>query len=479
VESSFAVTRARRTVPRVLALLALVALSACAGASAPANLPTMYVPVGRLTAVRPAMPVFPPVDATRLRALSQKIEHVVIIMQENRSFNYMFLNYPGATTQASGLNSHGQTIPLQPITLAAPYDIEHETRDFFSACDGSPPGQNCKFDGWDLEYLGGTYGPNPEYGYAPPSDVQTYWNMANQYVLADMMFTSNIDASFASHQYIIAGQADHEANLPSASWGCGGGSGDQVQTLQQNAQRGFGPNQSPCRDYKTLGDELTKNRKEWRYYSAPTSDIGYIWSAYQAVKHDYYGKIWQNHVFTPSGQVLTDVASGKLGAVTWVLPSWQNSDHPGSRSTTGPQWVASVVNAIGQSKFWKSTVIFVFWDEWGGWFDAVQPPYVDYDGLGFRVPLIMISPYAKQGSVTHVQYEHGSMLRFIEDDFGLAQLAASDARANDPANDPAAFDFTQAPRPYSPFATKLPPSYFINERPSQRVPHVVVPPGAN
>jgi phospholipase C len=431
----------------------------------PASGPAAYLPAGRLIpAARPAMHVFPPVDARRLNLLSQKIKHVVIIMQENRSFNYMFLNYPGATTQASGLNSLGQTIPLQPITLAAPYDVEHWTTDFFSACDGSPPGQNCKLDGWDQERLHGSPGPNPEYGYAPPSEVQNYWNMASQYVLADMMFTSHIDSSFVSHQYIIAAQADHAANNPSRGWACGGGGWEQ--TLAQDPQRGFGPNQSPCRDYKTLGDELTAARLPWLYYSAPTGDIGNLWSAYRAVKHDYYGKIFQNHVVTPSGQVLADVANGKLGAVTWVLPTWSTSDHPANRSTLGPQWVASVVNAIGQSKFWNTSAIFIFWDEWGGWFDPVQPPYVDYDGLGFRVPLLMISPYAKQGSVTHTQYEHGSMLRFVEDDFGLAQLAASDARANDPANDPAAFDFTQAPRPFSPFAVKLPPSYFVHEQPS-------------
>jgi phospholipase C len=119
------------------------------------------------------------------------------------------------------------------------------------------------------------------------------------------------------------------------------------------------------------------------------------------------------------------------------------------------------VNAIGNSKFWNTTAIFVFWDEWGGWFDPVPPPYIDYDGLGLRVPLLIISPYAKQGYVTHVQYEHGSMLRFVEDLHGLAQLSASDTRANDPMSD--AFNFSQPPRPFKPFATKLPESYFIHQ----------------
>ena len=98
------------------------------------------------------------------------------------------------------------------------------------------------------------------------------------------------------------------------------------------------------------------------------------------------------------------------------------SDHPGIKTAQGPQWVASVVDAVGGSKFWNSTAIFILWDDWGGMFDPVKPVFEDYDGLGFRVPLIVVSPYAKQSSVTHAQYETASVLRFMEDDFGLAPL---------------------------------------------------------
>ena len=153
--------------------------------------------------------------------------------------------------------------------------------------------------------------------------------------------------------------------------------------------------------------------------------------------------------------MITDVANGQLADVTWVTPSCKNSDHAACGSATGPEWVTDVVNAIGESRFWNSTVIFVMWDEWGGWYDHVKPPYVDYDGLGLRVPLLIISPYAKHGYISHVQYEHGSILRFIEDRFGLARLAASDTRANSPAAD--CFDFSQPPRPFKPFGTPMRP----------------------
>jgi phospholipase C len=112
------------------------------------------------------------------------------------------------------------------------------------------------------------------------------------------------------------------------------------------------------------------------------------------------------------------------------------------------------VNAVGQSKFWDSTAIFVIWDDWGGWFDPVVPVYKDYDGLGFRVPLIMISPYAKAHYVTHVQYESSSVLRFVEDNFGLKPLAQSDRRAANPAND--AFDFNQKPITFKPIPYQTP-----------------------
>jgi phospholipase C len=140
------------------------------------------------------------------------------------------------------------------------------------------------------------------------------------------------------------------------------------------------------------------------------------------------------------------VKHGKLRALSWVTPTWENSDHAGGASKTGPSWVASLVNAIGESKYWNSTAIFIFWDDYGGWYDPKPPPLADYDGLGLRLPMLIVSPYAKQGKIDHTQYEHGSILKFVEDTFGLGRLAASDKRATSPLD---AFDFTQAPRKFT------------------------------
>ena len=123
--------------------------------------------------------------------------------------------------------------------------------------------------------------------------------------------------------------------------------------------------------------------------------------------------------------------------------------------------MASLVNAIGESKYWKNTAIFIFWDDYGGWYDPEPPAYADYDGLGMRIPMLIVSPYARKGRVSHVHYEHGSILRFVENEFGLGRLAASDTRATSPERD--CFDFKQQPRAFKIIPTLLGKDYFLHE----------------
>ncbi len=408
----------------------------------------------------PAGGARPTLVAAQKAGPAPAIQHVIVVVQENRSFDNLFQGYPGANTVPAGTNSKGQQVRLVPVPLEASWGIDHNANSFFAACDGSPVGRNCKNDAFDQEVAYGNNVPpnNPEYGYVPHAESKLYFDMAKAYVLGDAMFTSHIDASFVSHQYIIAGQASRAVNLPTSVWGCGGGDNDTVQTL--NDDRSYGPTESPCFTNETLGDELDAKNLPWRFYGTAEGNIEYFWSAYQAISGIYNGPDWTKDVIDPPAQFLTDVGAGKLASVTWITPSFMNSDHATSLSNTGPEWVASVVNAVGQSRFWNSTAIFVMWDEWGGWYDHVPPPYEDYDGLGMRVPLLVISPYAKKHYVSHVQYEHGSILRFIEDTFGLARLAASDTRANSPAAD--CFDFEQGPRPFVPLPVKMSPRDFTS-----------------
>ncbi|MGA8532957.1 MAG: alkaline phosphatase family protein, partial [Candidatus Tumulicola sp.] len=399
---------------------------------------------------------------------SGKITHVVIIVQENRSFDNLFQGYPGADTQSYGYTSTGQKVTLAPIGLDIPWDVDHSSRGFFAACDGhgNLPGTNCKMDGFDKETVSCGHGwppcPNqtPQYAYVPPGDVKPYLTMAKRYVLADKMFTSNFDgSSFISHQYLIAGQASSTVDFPLTTWGCDGGVKDTIVTITQ--QRAYGNSIPACFDNNTLGDELDAAGISWKYYTASIEGDGDIWNAYQAIKHIRYGPDWKTHVIDPQTKFFNDVRQGKLPAVSWVTPTCENSDHAGCNTGHGPSWVASLVNAVGKSKYWDSTAIFVMWDDYGGWYDHVAPALVDYDGLGIRVPLLVISAYAKQNYVSHVHYEHGSILRFVEDQFGLARLAASDARATSPEQD--CFNFSQAPRSFVQVPSRLKPADFERE----------------
>ncbi len=364
---------------------------------------------------------------------------------------------------------------MTPISLANTHDIDHQVSDFLEAYNGG------KMNGFDLE--GGATGPGsgsgarvrdgtvsyPAYGYVPAAEVKPYWTLAGSYVLADRMFPSQLDASWTAHQFLIAGQAGGTANNPNATpWGCDAPGGTIVGMMQANHTVTGGV--FPCFSYATLADQLDAAGISWRYYAPPVfgGDVGgLVWSAFDAIKPVRYGPDWVAHVVSPETRFLSDVAAGQLAAVTWIVPDLANSDHAGSGSASGPEWVASIVNAVGKSPFWKSSAIFILWDDWGGWYDHVPPPQLDRFGLGVRVPLLIVSPLAKHGVVSHTQYESGSLLKFAENTFGLAPMAASDARANSVDD---AFDFTQTARPFVPLATQRAAGDFVRELPSMRVP---------
>lgn len=399
---------------------------------------------------------------------SSKIEHVVYIVQENRSFNDLFMGYPGAKTVTSGKNSMGKTIELQPVSLKTVYEIDHSARGMFAACRGTGklPGTHCRMDGFNLE---DEYGGPPEgqYVYVPRSETKPYWDMAREFVLADHMHASQLDESFVAHQYIIAAQAHSSVDVPDGAWGCEGGASDVVQTITH--KRTYGADQQPCFNYQTLGDELDAAGLSWRFYtSSYTRPLGGFWSGYQAVKHIFDGPDWKKDVIVPQKRFLTDIKTGRLARFTWITPLCPDSDHLDCGGGLGPSWVTSLVNAVGESKFWDTTAVFVQWDDWGGTYDPVPPPYEDYDSLGFRVPLIVISAYAKKNYVSHVQYETASVLRFAEDLFGLAHLSAADGRATSPAAD--CFDFSQKPRTFVPIKAPKGPDFFLRQANDGEIP---------
>ena len=368
-------------------------------------------------------------------------------MQENRTFDNLFHDFPGADTVSSGM-SHGTVIPLQPIPFEQGTDIDHSHEGWSEAYD------NGAMDG----FARAKYPiANLPYAYVPQSETVPYFTLAKAFTLGDRMFQSNTGPSFPAHQYMIAGQSALADNNPNGTWGCDAAANTTVPLLGPNGTSLPGP--FPCFDYQTMADLLDAKGVTWRYYAAAASGDrnggGYIWSAYDAIKHIRFGADWSKNVISPPQTVLTDIESGNLAQVTWITPSFNFSDHASAGLTAmGPDWVASITNAIGASSYWNSTVIFVAWDDWGGWYDHVPPPMVDSMGLGGRVPLIVVSPYAKHGYISHVTHEFSGFLKYMEEVFGLPSLNTRDVNADDFTD---CFDYTQTPQPYSQVPVKFTP----------------------
>jgi phospholipase C len=229
--------------------------------------------------------------------------------------------------------------------------------------------------------------------------------------------------------------------------------------------RGKGP--FPCFTYSTLRDLLDAKGISWLYFT--NTSHSHVWNAFDAISAVRYGPEWQANIVIPQTQIYQTIANSQLPAVTWVIPDALDSDHPALHSDTGPSWIASVVNAIGESSYWPSTAIIVVWDDWGGEYDNIAPPQLDGQGLGMRVPMLLVSAYAREtapgqpGYISHTPYEFGSILRFIEDNWSLGRLGTSDERAKSIID---CFDFGQAPRPFVPIASKYSKRYFERRPPS-------------
>ncbi len=442
---------------RALALGALLALPACGGGGAPA--------------------AFAPATAPALQAprgATTPIQHVVIVVQENRSFDDLFATFPGADGATSGKTHDGKVVRLTPAHLIEP-DIGHGYPIFKVERNGGA------MNGFDRNVyaIHGTPAGTYPYQYVIPSEIAPYWTLAKQYALADHMFQTQSSDSFTAHQDLIAGgtainSTESIIDSPTGQpYGCDAPQGTVTSLINDKRVylRNAGP--YPCLNYRTMRDLLDAKHLSWRYYTPPfgPTNAGQVtgggwWNAFDAIRAVRYdAKEWKTNVSVPQTNVLRDAKAGKLAAVSWVVPDLMDSDHPGDAHDTGPSWVAQIVNAVGESPQWKSTAIIVVWDDWGGFYDHVPPPQLAYDGLGFRVPAIVISPYVKAGTISHAQYEFGSILRFIEDNWSMPRLGTSDARA---ASIAGVFDFAQAPRAFVPISASYSREYFLREKPSYK-----------
>lgn len=368
------------------------------------------------------------------------IQHVVFLIKENRTFDNYFGTFPGADGATSGPISTGQVIPLGPSPdYTYPLDPEH---DFGSAVEGM---DNGAMDRFDLIGDGNVNGGFLSYTQVTQADIPNYFAYAQNYVLADRMFSSIKADSFTNHLYTVAAQDGGSIMLRAPTphgnpgWGCDDGPNAFAEVMDGEGNISEIP---PCWDYQTLADSLQDIGVSWKFYAPAAGQIGYNFSTLDAISHIRNSPLWQTNV-VPDSTFISDAAAGNLPAVSWLVTGTEN-DHPkGCAICASENWAVNQINAIMQGPDWNSTAIFMTWDDFGGFYDHVPPPVIDQYGLGPRVPLIIISPYAKQGYVSHTQYEFSSILKFIEELYGLPPLTQRDANANDTTD---SFDFTQSPR---------------------------------
>jgi phospholipase C len=387
-------------------------------------------------------PVEPGVDAASF-ATRWPIKHVVFLIKENRTFDNLFGSFPGADGARYGMDD-GERRPLVRGTDGrTDADIPHCYTCALAAWNsGKMDGfnQSDSADRWAYTQLGKDQLPN-------------YWRWARRFVLSDNFFASAQGPSFPNHLYSIAAQSggahDNPRRSPmlthgSNTFGCDAPRKQLVQVYDSEGNAKWVP---PCFDFATEGDLLNRAGIPWSYYAATEQQKGYIWSAYSAIRRyrEHPGR-WAQHMY-PVDQVVRDIAADRLPPVTWITPRFELSEHPEYNFCHGENWSTKVIDAIMRSPMWPTTAIFLTWDDYGGFYDHVPPPQVDDFGFGIRVPMLVISPYAERGVVDHRLGEFSSVLRFIEDNWGLSQLTHRDRDAENMSYD---FNFDAPPRPPEP-----------------------------
>jgi phospholipase C len=436
-------------------------------------------------------------------------EHIIVIVQENRTPDNLFqglcVNAASCSTTPTrsqyNIQTHNWRDKTQPsgviqplsVPLANTYDLDHSPTAFKRQCDLNATSLACVMDGAASVACSGTCLTHPQFRFVDNSTgtLNPYLELARQYGWANYMFQTNQGPSFPAHQFLFGGTSapttlDDAAGIFAAGNGQGGIAGCIATAVTRVAL--ITPpglmNQSifPCFEHNTIPDILPAN-VTWKYY-APSA--GSIWTAPDAINHicqpnqptggQCVGPEWVKNVDLAPANVLTDISKCALPNMTWVIPKGQNSDHANVNSGGGPAWVASIVNAIGESScksadgrsYWDSTAIVITWDDWGGWYDHEPPtilpqPQGDYQ-YGFRVPLIFVSAYTRAGLIENSRHDFGSILRFVEHNFGVPEgtLNFADARAKDSLS--TFFNLKTIPRPFVPIPASKPAAFFINDK---------------
>lgn len=425
------------------------------------------------------------------------------------------------------LNSQNQTVALAPVGLATNFDLDHSYGqppktsgwNFEYAHQGitGKPGVNVS-PGCGANVFGCTVPANnySQFMYVNNTPVTNsdkskgglldpYITMATRYGWGNRMFQTNQGPSYPAHQFIFgATSADNQTDDAAGVFvsenaknvGCASPTGSTVQLLRPNgnSRPPFGTETAgdtvfPCYTRTSMADLFfnANPRITWTYYSAGQSSIWVAPNSLSGLCTPMNGKCtgqyWtkgaaNGYIDINPPDVLTDIGKCKLLEVNWVTPSGQYSDHP-INSGQGPSWVAAIVNAIGNSActdtvngktltYWQDTLIFITWDDWGGWYDHVLPIFQsgtnqdDYQ-LSFRVPLVVVSAYStKAGYISNLQYDFGSIVKAIEEIYGLQSLGFADQRAPNDLHD--FFNFNQTPTTYKTIPAPLDASFFTGSK---------------
>ncbi len=420
-----------------------------------------------------------------------KIKHVIIIMQENRSFDSYFGTFPGADGIPMKNGVPTVCVPDPGGGCTAPY---HDVDDVNG---GGPHGlvnavadiDGGKMDGFISQrdkarstcstiYSPACSGNGPPdvMGYHTAQEIPNYWKYASDFALDDHMFESVNSWSLPDHEYLVSAWSAKCAsaspmscvNDPAGSYSVG-----QIEdAVRAELTTGKTTIDLAWTDLTWL---LYMHHVSWGYYVQdgwqPDCDDDSALTCAPVAQHWYTPGIWnplplfedvqkdhQIDNIKPLDDFLAEAKAGTLPSVSWIVPSSDDSEHPPAGVHIGQAYVTSLVNAVMKSPDWDSTAIFLGWDDWGGFYDNVVPPTVDASGYGMRVPSITISPYAKQGYIDHQTLSQDAYLKFIEDDFlGGARLnpatdgrpdSRPDVREDEPilGNLESDFDFNQAPR---------------------------------
>jgi phospholipase C len=446
---------------------------------------TRVVPAAALAAVLAALALTAHVRASTPLVGIHKIRHVVVIMQENRSFDSYFGTYPGADGFPKNVCvpdpvRGGCERPYHDRldrNFGGPHDHVDALRDIAGGrmngfvasaeagrrlyCTQHVDAPACSFSPTKPDVM----------GYHTAAEIPNYWSYARHFVLQDHMFEPSTSWSLPAHLDLVSGWSA-KCSRPGDPMSC-------VNAVQAPGSPPGEPQNTtgaiPDYAWTDLTYLLHRDHVSWRYYvfkgSQPDCDDGQMFC--RQVKQDaktpgiwnplpYFDTVKQDgqeQNVAPFEDFLTAARSGDLPAVSWITPAQAVSEHPPALVSTGQTYVTSVVNEIMKGPDWSSTAIFLTWDDWGGFYDHVVPPQVDQNGYGLRVPGLVISPYARRGYIDHQVLSFDAYLKFIEDDFLKGQRLdpKTDGRP-DPRPDVRErakilgdltrdFDFTEAPRP--------------------------------